>query len=58
MPYKSDAQRGWAHTPAGMKALGPAKVAEFDRASKGMDLPERKSIGEILKDHRKKRGKG
>jgi len=36
MPYVSTAQRGWAHTPAGEKALGgPAKVAEWDRASKG-----------------------
>lgn len=40
MPYKSDAQRRWAHTPAGEKALGgPAKVAEWDSASKGMKLP-------------------
>lgn len=44
MPYKSDAQRRWAHTPAGEKALGgPAKVAEWDSASKGLKLPERKA---------------
>ena len=44
MPYKSDAQRRWAHTPTGEKALGgPAKVAEWDAASKGMKLPERKA---------------
>lgn len=43
MPYKSDAQRRWAHTPAGIKALGgSSKVAEWDSASKGMKLPERK----------------
>lgn len=42
MPYKSDAERRWAHTAAGEKALGgPAKVAEWDEASKGMSLPER-----------------
>jgi hypothetical protein len=41
MPYKSDRQRRWAHTKTGMKKLGASKVAEFDRASKGMNLPER-----------------
>lgn len=40
MPYVSDAQRRWAHTATGTKALGgPAKVAEWDHASKGKDLP-------------------
>lgn len=40
MPYVSDAQRRWAHTAAGEKALGgPAKVAEWDRSSKGLSLP-------------------
>jgi hypothetical protein len=40
MPYVSDAQRRWAHTATGTKALGgPDKVAEWDRASKGKDLP-------------------
>jgi hypothetical protein len=43
MPYTSDAQRRWAHTEAGTKALGgPAKVKEWDRASKGKDLPMKK----------------
>lgn len=42
MPYKSDQQRKWAHTKAGMKALGGAeKVAEWDAASKGMNLPKK-----------------
>lgn len=41
MPYKSTAQRGWAHTEAGMRALGGAeKVAEWDQASRGMKLPK------------------
>lgn len=41
MPYKSDSQRKWAHTPAGTKALGgKAKVAEWDNSSKGKKLPE------------------
>lgn len=42
MPYKSKKQRGWAHTPAGEKALGgPAKVKEWDQASKGKRLPQK-----------------
>jgi|SRR5208283_833981 len=42
MPYKSVAQRGWAHTPEGIKALGgTAKVAEWDAASKGRHLPQK-----------------
>lgn len=46
MPYVSDAQRRWAHTSEGTKALGgPAKVAEWDRASKGKDLPMTKGSG-------------
>jgi hypothetical protein len=40
MPYKSKAQERWAHTPTGMKQLGKKKVAEFDEASKGKELPE------------------
>lgn len=43
MPYKSQAQRAWAHTKTGMKALGgKAKVREWDQASKGRKLPKRK----------------
>lgn len=42
MPYKSQAQRGWAHTEEGEKALGgPAAVHEWDEASKGKKLPEK-----------------
>lgn len=42
MPYKSDAQRRWAHTDKGEKALGgPEGVHEWDEASKGKDLPEK-----------------
>lgn len=42
MPYKSDQQRKWAHTKAGIKALGAAKVKEFDKATKGKKLPKKK----------------
>jgi hypothetical protein len=42
MPYKSDAQRRWAHTDNGTKALGgPSVVAEWDSASKGKKLPKK-----------------
>lgn len=40
MPYKSKKQEGWAHTPAGEKALGHKTVEESDQASKGKDLPD------------------
>jgi len=41
-PYVSEAQRRWAHTPAGMKALGGKKAVEhWDEESKGKDLPEK-----------------
>lgn len=42
MPYKSQAQERWAHTKAGLSALGgKAKVAEWDAATKGKKLPKR-----------------
>ena len=41
MPYSSNAQRKWAHTSAGKKALGgEAAVHEWDEASKGKNLPK------------------
>lgn len=40
--YKSEQQRKWAHTSSGLKALGgAAKVAEWDSASKGKNLPKK-----------------
>lgn len=34
MPFKSQAQRKWAHTPAGTKALGGKKaVEEWEKAT-------------------------
>ncbi len=45
MPYTSDAQRRWAHTARGVKALGgTGKVAEWDAASKGKKLPEKAKL--------------
>lgn len=43
MPYKSDAQRRFFHSPGAEKAgIGKSTVNEFDQASKGMKLPEKK----------------
>lgn len=43
MPYQSQAQERWAHTAEGTKALGgKKKVAEWDAATKGTKLPEKK----------------
>ena len=42
MPYHSEAQRRWAHTPTGKRALGGnAAVHEWDTATKGKKLPEK-----------------
>ena len=58
-PYVSDAQRRWAHTANGKKALGGnAGVHEWDEATKGKKLPERVAKNEsevkalIKKDHK------
>jgi hypothetical protein len=41
MPFKSKAQNAWAHTPAGMKALGGKKaVKEWESATDYSHLPE------------------
>jgi len=43
VPYTSDAQRRFFHSPGAAKAgISPKVVEEFDQASKGMSLPERK----------------
>ncbi len=42
MPYKSKAQEAFFHSEGAAKAgITPDQVAEFDAASKGMDLPEK-----------------
>lgn len=42
MPYKSDAQRRFFHSPGAKKAgLTDAQIKEYDEASKGKSLPER-----------------
>lgn len=46
MPYESDAQRRYFNSPAGKAKIGAKTVAEFNKASKGMKLPERKGDGD------------
>lgn len=42
MPYRSEAQRRFFHSAGAAKAgITPATVAEYDKASKGNDLPEK-----------------
>lgn len=53
MPYKSEAQRRFFHTAtARRKGITAADVEEFDAASKGKHLPERKK----KRSKKKKRG--
>lgn len=41
MPYVSESQKRWAHTPQGTKALGGKKaVAEWDKATGNRPLPK------------------
>ena len=48
MPYTSDKQRRWAHSPSGLAKLGKAKVAEFDQASKGLAIPKKAKKSDLL----------
>lgn len=44
MPYKSNQQRKFFHTAGAKKAgISEKTVAEYDKASKGMKLPNKKS---------------
>lgn len=46
MPWKSEAQRKWGNSPAGIKALGGKKnVAEWNRATGDKKLPQRVKKG-------------
>ena len=48
MPFVSEAQRRWGNSSAGRKALGKKGVKEWNEATKGKDLPERKSKFKVL----------
>ena len=41
MPARSKSQLRWVNSPAGHKALGEKGVKEWDKASRGLNLPER-----------------
>ena len=41
MPYKSDAQRRLFHAKEARGEISHSTVSEWDRASKGMKLPEK-----------------
>lgn len=41
MPYVSDRQRRFFHAAERRGEISPKTVAEYDRASKGKQLPER-----------------
>ncbi len=44
MPYKSQAQRRWAHATAGKRGgMTKKQVEEWDKETKGKKLPERVS---------------
>jgi hypothetical protein len=51
MPFTSHAQQRWGNSPAGVKALGgPSKVAEWNAATAGKKLPERKTRRQAIKE--------
>lgn len=43
MPYKSDAQRRFFHAAQERGEISPKTVKEFDSASRGKKLPEKKN---------------
>jgi hypothetical protein len=58
MPYKSDAQRRMFHAMLKRGEIDAKTVAEYDKESKGKDLPEKASkLSDYLKKNKKKKGK-
>jgi len=54
VPYKSDAQRRFFHSPGAKKAgITPSQVQEFDSASKGRKLPEKVKPAKLRRTQRK-----
>lgn len=47
MPYKSDAQRRYFHAAEKRGEISKKTVDEYDKASKGKDLPEK--VGKFKK---------
>lgn len=48
MPWKSKAQAGWGHSPAGVKALGAKGVKEWDSATPKGSLKKQR-VGKVMK---------
>jgi len=57
MPYKSDSQRRYFHYAESKGKISHKTVAEFDKASKGMDLPEHKQLKKMMDKRMKERHK-
>lgn len=56
MPYKSDSQRRAFHAMLKRGEIDASTVKEYDKASKGKDLPERVSkVNDMLKKSKKKK---
>jgi hypothetical protein len=51
MPYKSDAQRRFFHAAEARGDIKPSTVKEFDAASKGKKLPEKKHMSNEKKTY-------
>lgn len=50
MPFKSEAQRRWAHTEEGSEALGGKSAVEhWEEETEGKKLPERKGKDKAVK---------
>jgi len=56
MPYKSDAQRKYFHAAMVRGEISPSTVKEYDQASKGKSLPDKKDRFSRTKKMMKKDG--
>jgi hypothetical protein len=56
MPYVSDAQRKYFHANEGKKGITSKMVKEYDRASKGRNLPKRIKERPAMADRSSSRG--
>ena len=55
-PFVSKAQQRWGNSPAGHKALGNKGVQEWNQATGGQPLPERKGLTKKAKAVKKLKG--
>ena len=52
--WLSEQQEKFGNSPAGIKAMGQAKVNEFNEASKGLKLPHKKGK-KVIRFHKRKK---